>query len=211
MRKDLTDITLVVDRSGSMGVCRTEAQGGINGFIEDQKNKPGEAIFSLLQFDTEYDYVFKGISIKQVGEYKLIPRGMTALLDAVGKAINETGERLSTLSENDRPGLIIIAIITDGQENSSHEFTKAKIKEMIEHQQKNYQWQFTFLGANQDAFSEAGGLGIGMAATTNYDPSKTQFAYTSLSTNVGRMRGQSICGQTVSNYYTNDEREAMSK
>ena len=93
-----------------------------------------------------------------------MPRGSTALLDAVGRAINETGDRLAKTPEQDRPGLVVFVIVTDGQENSSKEFSKARIKEMIDEQQKKYNWQFTFLGANQDAFAEAGGIGIRSAA-----------------------------------------------
>lgn len=209
MRIDLTDITLVVDRSGSMESCKTEAQGGINAFIADQKTKAGEAVFSLLQFDTEYDYVFHSKPIKQVEKYELVPRGMTALLDAVGKAINETGTRLAAISEDQRPGLVVIAIITDGQENSSHEFTRAVIKTMIERQQKDYQWQFTFLGANQDAFAEAGSIGIKFAAAANYDPSKSQATYQNLSASVSRMRTSLSVGEVVTNAYTPEERKEM--
>lgn len=209
MKQDLTDITLVVDRSGSMASCQNEAQGGINAFIADQKTKPGEAIFSLLQFDTEYEYVFKGVPIKQVSEYKLVPRGMTALLDAVGRAINETGERLSRFDEVQRPGLVIVAIITDGEENSSHEFKKAQIKSMIEHQQSAYNWQFTFLGANQDAFHEAGSIGIAAGATMNYNAAKSHDTYTMLSNNVSRMRYSSSLGNAVDCSYTENERKKV--
>jgi uncharacterized protein YegL len=211
MRKDLTDITLVVDRSGSMGTCKVEAQGGINAFITDQKSKPGEANFSLLQFDTEHEYIFKGVPIKQVEKYELIPRGMTALLDAIGRAINETGERLKVLAEADRPGLVVIAIITDGEENSSHEFNKSQIKSMIEHQQTAYQWQFTFLGANQDAFAEAGAMGFQAAATANYNVHASGATYDALSSNVSQMRFSTSTGGIVSNTYTDDERKKMSQ
>ena len=83
---------------------------------------------------------------------------MTALLDAVGQAINQTSERLANLDEKDRPGLVIIVVMTDGLENSSREFSKSQVKEMIEHKRNEYQWHFIFLGANQDAFAEAGEL-----------------------------------------------------
>ena len=93
---------------------------------------------------------------------------MTALLDAVGRAINETGERLAKMNEQDRPGLVIFVIMTDGLENSSREFTKSQVKEMIEEQQSKYNWHFTFLGADQDAFAEAGGLGIAAAGAAQF-------------------------------------------
>ena len=168
MKSDLTDITLVVDRSGSMEQVKEDAQGGVNSFIKEQAKEPGEALLTLVQFDTEYEFLHKGVPISQVPEYKLVPRGMTALLDAVGRAINETGERLSKMKEQDRPGLVIFVVMTDGLENSSKEFSKEVIKEMIKRQQEQYNWHFTFLGANQDAFAEAGSMGIHAAGVANY-------------------------------------------
>ena len=97
---------------------------------------------------------------------------MTALLDAVGRAINETGERLAKLDEKDRPGLVVFVVMTDGLENSSSEFTKPQIKEMIERQQRQYQWHFTFLGANQDAFAEAAAMGIDPCGAADYSMGK---------------------------------------
>lgn len=209
MRSDLTDITLIVDRSGSMSSCLTDAQGGINTFIEDQKKQPGEAIFSLLQFDTEYEWKWKGIPIKDAAEYVLEPRGLTALLDAVGRAIAETGERLKKMEEKDRPGLVVIAIVTDGEENSSKEYKKKQIKEMITLQKDTYKWQFTFLGANQDAFAEAGGIGIPLSAVLNYDPKKSIHTYAIASNNVSRMRSASMSGEAIVNTYTSEERESV--
>lgn len=133
MRSDLTDITLVVDRSGSMQEMRSDAEGGVNAFIADQAKEPGEALLTLVQFDTEYEFLHSGVPIGQVPKYTLVPRGSTALLDAVGRAINETGERLSKMDEKDRPGLVIFVVMTDGHENASKEFSKPQIKKMIEH------------------------------------------------------------------------------
>lgn len=209
MRNDLTDITLVIDRSGSMSSCRDEAQKGINEFIKKQKEVEGEVLFSLLQFDTEHEYVFNAVPISNVGKYKLIPRGMTALLDAVGKAVTETGIRLEKVPESERPGLVIIAIITDGYENASSEFKRDRIKEMIEHQQGKYSWQFTFLGANQNAFLEAGSIGINMNVAANYNTSKSDAVYNNLSNHVSRMRNMSYNGEVVSSSYTEEERESM--
>ena len=97
MRKDFTDITLVVDRSGSMEAIRQDAMGGVNRFILDQAEKPGDAVLTLVQFDTEYEFVHRAKPIKGIPPYVLTPRGSTALLDAVGRAINETGERLASI------------------------------------------------------------------------------------------------------------------
>ncbi len=188
MNNNLTDVTLIVDRSGSMITCKIEAENGVNTFISEQKKQPGECTFTLVQFDTVYDFVFKGQNIQDVGTYTLCPRGWTALLDAVGRAINETGERLAAMPEDQRPGLVTFVIVTDGQENSSHEFTLAKIKEMIEHQQSVYSWKFTFLGANQDAFATAGSLGIPKMSAATYNAARTDSAFLAAANNVSRMR-----------------------
>ncbi len=158
MKSDLTDITLVVDRSGSMESIKSDAEGGINEFILQQASEPGEAMLTLMQFDTEYDLVHNGVKVSDVPAYTLVPRGMTALLDAVGRAINETGARLAAMPEQDRPGLVVFVIVTDGEENSSQEFTRADLRKLIEHQQSEYSWQFTFLAADQDAFAAGGSL-----------------------------------------------------
>ncbi len=159
MRNDLTDITLVVDRSGSMSHIKNDAEGGVNAFVRQQAMEQGNALLTLVQFDTEYEFVHRGVDIRQVPRYNLHPRGMTALLDAVGRAIHETGSRLAKMNEADRPGLVVFVIMTDGLENSSVEFTKQKVKELIDHQQTVYNWQFIFLGADQDAFGEASRMG----------------------------------------------------
>ena len=209
MNKDLTDITLVVDRSGSMASIRTDAEGGVNTFLTDQAEQPGEALVTLVQFDTQYEFVHKGVPVKQVPRYHLVPRGSTALLDAVGRAINETGERLAKLPEADRPGLVIFVVMTDGQENSSQEFTKAQIKKMIEHQQSVYKWQYTFLGANQDSFAEAGSMGMAASGVANFSVDKVAHAWTGTSAKVARMRQQSMASEAISNEFTDEEREQM--
>jgi uncharacterized protein YegL len=208
MNKDLTDITLIVDRSGSMDSCKAEAEGGIKGFISDQKSSPGDAIFSLMQFDTEHEYIFNGIPIKDIKEYELLPRGMTALLDAVGTTINKTAERISKLSEEEKPALIIVAIITDGHENSSHEFSRAKIKELIT-AKENEGWKFTYLGADQSAFDEAASMGIKGDAAAHYSIRNVKGTYDALSTSVAMMRAKSMAGEPVKMSYSDEDRKKM--
>lgn len=209
MRKDFTDITLVVDRSGSMEAIRQDAMGGVNRFILDQAEKPGDAVLTLVQFDTEYEFVHRAVPIKSVPPYVLTPRGGTALLDAVGRAINETGERLANMPEANRPGLVVFVVMTDGEENSSKEFSKTQIKEKISHQQDKYGWQFVFLGANQDAFAEAGAMGMQAQAAANFTPGKVLHAMAAASASVGRMRAQSIASETIQNEFTDSERRSM--
>jgi len=209
MRTDLTDITMVIDRSGSMSSIRIDAEGGINTFIDSQKSEPGEALLTLVQFDTEYEFVHKGLPIGSVPPFKLVPRGSTALMDAVGRAINETGVRLSAMEESQRPGLVVFVIVTDGAENSSKEFTRDKIRQMIEHQQSVYNWQFTFLAANQDAFAEAASMGIAQAGTANFAGENVVMAYAATAKKMSRMRKAMSDGDTVDNNFTEEERKEM--
>ena len=210
MNMNLTDITLVVDRSGSMQQIREDAEGGVNAFIQQQAGEGGEARLTLVQFDTVYEFLTHGEPIDTVQPYQLQPRGRTALLDAVGRAINETGARLSQMAEQDRPGLVVFVVMTDGHENSSHEFTKAEIKKMIEHQQSVYNWQFTFLAADQDAFDEAISMGMRADGAAQYAMHAVSPAFDAASNKVARMRRQTARNETVDNAFTDEEREKMS-
>ena len=209
MKKDFTDITVVLDRSQSMSSCREEAESGLNHFVKEQQELPGHANFTLVKFDDKYEVAYNAINIKKVEKCTLEPRGMTALLDAVGRTINDTGERLSKIAHDYRPGLVVFVIVTDGQENSSHEFTKSQIRGMIEKQQSEFSWQFTFLGANQDAFAEAAGLGISPISTMTYSTDKTKGVFLAASRNVGSMRSMSANNEVIMNSYTAQENESV--
>jgi len=209
MRTDLTDITMVIDRSGSMDSIKTDAEGGMNSFVEQQTQESGEALLTLVQFDTEYEFVRSGVPIKQVTAFTLLPRGSTALLDAVGRAIHETGARLAAMNEADRPRLVVFVIVTDGQENSSREFKREKIREMIQHQQSVYNWQFTFLAANQDAFAEGASMGIAQDGIAAYAVGNERASWDVAGKKLGRMRKAVSEGETVDNSFTDEERGEM--
>lgn len=178
MNGNLTDITIVLDKSGSMGSVKEDVVGGFNTFVEGQKNAPGEATLTLVQFDTQYVSVYSAINIYDTPSLDFRPLGCTALLDAMGKAIVDTGERLNNMKEEDRPGKVVFVIITDGLENASKEYTKQQIKDMIKHQQEKYNWKFVFLAANQDAIFEAESMGIDAGNAINY--SHTSLGYKSI-------------------------------
>jgi len=209
MRTDLTDITMVIDRSGSMQSIQSDAEGGINSFIEQQKQEPGEANVTLVQFDTDYEFVHSGVPVKQIPAFKLVPRGSTALLDAVGRAINETGARLAAMDESQRPGLVVFVIVTYGQENSSREFTRDQIRKMVEHQQSAYNWQFTFLAANQDAFAAGGSMGIAQDGIAAYSMGKVRGSWDAAAKKMSRMRKAAGEGAAVDNKFTDEERGEM--
>lgn len=174
MKKNLTEMVFILDRSGSMGHLTDDTIGGFNSMIESQKNEPGEAYVTTVLFDDEYELLHDHVNIqdiKPITRNEYFARGWTALLDAVGKTINSVGARLSETPEDERPEKVIFVITTDGMENASREFAKSKVKEMIEHQQSKYSWVFMFLGANMDAVSEASSLGINTDFARTYTAS----------------------------------------
>jgi hypothetical protein len=172
---DYVHYIMIVDRSGSMQSIRDDTEGGLRAFVDRQlKGVNGDKrTVSFYQFDNIHDTVYDFDLLEKVKNYTLVPRNSTALLDACGFAITEVGEKLAAMTEDRRPGYVMVVIATDGMENSSHEYTRKQIREMIEHQQERYNWKFTYIGANQDSFTEARGMGIPLAATLNYYPSST--------------------------------------
>jgi uncharacterized protein YegL len=166
-----TDITVILDKSGSMEARRTDAIGGFNALVDDQKVQAGEAALSLVQFDTSYDVSFTGkapIDVPALTMETYTPSGGTALLDAMGRTIEATGRRLADMPEHARPGKVIVVIITDGEENSSREYTYPRVNEMICHQRDVYKWEFMFVGTNQDAIASASRIGIPASSALTY-------------------------------------------
>jgi len=163
MNNNLTEIVFVLDKSGSMGSVRNDTIGGFNSFINDQKDIPGQAIFTLALFDHEYSLVHQGKLIEQVEELTIEsyhPSGMTALLDAVGKTINDVVARHANLDESERPGKTILVVLTDGEENSSTEFKKASdISSMIK-EREDAGWEIVFLGADVDVWQDGAKMGF---------------------------------------------------
>jgi len=176
------EIVCILDKSGSMSSVKDDAIGGFNTFLEEQKKLPGKANMSLVLFNHEYEESFSGRDIQKVSSLKkedYIPFGTTALLDAVGRTIDDIGKRLFNTDEKNRPEKVIVVIMTDGQENASKDYKRDKISEMIKHQQEKYNWEFIFLAANIDAFAEANSLNIPSNNTYSYtgDSFGTQSAY----------------------------------
>jgi uncharacterized protein YegL len=174
MNRNLTEIVFLLDRSGSMGGLECDTIGGFNAFIESQRQFQGKTVLTTVLFDDRYEILWNGVDAKEVTltEKHYFVRGSTALLDAVGKTILDVGYRLSNTREEERPAKVIFVITTDGLENSSREFTYAKIQELIEHQREKYGWEFIFLGANMDVAREAGSLGIAMENAHAFEASE---------------------------------------
>lgn len=163
MKKDLTELVFILDRSGSMGGLESDTIGGYNSMLNKQKDMVGEASITTVLFDDAYELLHDRISLKGVRpitgkEYYV--RGTTALLDAIGKSIQKIINVQKNTAEDEKAEKVLFVITTDGQENASREYSYSKIKSMIEHQKMKYGWEFIFLGANIDAVSEAEKFGI---------------------------------------------------
>ncbi|HOX46056.1 MAG TPA: VWA domain-containing protein [Myxococcota bacterium] len=183
---NLTELVCIVDRSGSMGAIQADAEGGLHALLEDQSKQPGECRLTLAQFDNEYDLVHDNAPLGRAVHYRLEPRGTTALLDAMGRTILAVGQRLANTPESQRPGKVIVVIVTDGQENASVEFSRKRVMEMVTHQREAYSWQFVFLAANQDAIAEGSSLGIQQGRAMNFrsDGKSVRKAYDTVSRSV---------------------------
>ena len=176
MRKGLTEIVFILDRSGSMSGLEADTIGGYNSLIEKQKKEEGEAIVSTVLFDDACEVLHDRKKLEQIQpltDKDYYVRGCTALLDALGGAIHHIGNVHKYAREEDRPEKTLFIITTDGQENSSHSYSYSKVKHMVERQREKYGWEFLFLGANLDAAAEAEKFGIRRDRAVDYHADKT--------------------------------------
>ena len=163
MKKGLTEIVFILDRSGSMSGLEKDTIGGFNSLIKKQRKESGEAIVSTVLFDDTCEVLHDRVPMDKVqamNEDTYFVRGCTALLDAVGGAIHHIGNIHKYAHDEDRPEKTLFIIITDGMENSSRRYNYKKVKKMVERQTERYGWEFLFLGANMDAIAAAGHIGI---------------------------------------------------
>ena len=171
MRKGLTEMVFILDRSGSMSGLETDTIGGFNAMIDKQKKEDGEAYVSTVLFNDYSKVIHDRIDIKEINkltedDYQV--GGSTALIDAIGDAIHHIGNIHKYARNEDIPEHTIFAITTDGMENSSHKYSSADVKKMIERQKEKYGWEFIFVGANIDAVETAGRFGIDRHHSVNY-------------------------------------------
>ena len=193
MKKNLTEIVFILDRSGSMDGLEDDTIGGFNAMIAKQKAEPGEALVSTVLFDNVSEVIHDRVDIQRIEpmtrkEYSV--RGCTALLDAVGGAIHHIGNVHKYAREEDRPEKTLFIITTDGMENASRKYSYNRLKAMIRHQKEKYGWEFLFLGANIDAASEAARFGIDADRAANYhaDHQGTAVIYEAVSEAVCHVR-----------------------
>jgi len=193
---NFTDITMILDRSGSMSSIQDATIKGFNDFVNEQKGVPGEGCWSLVQFDDQYDVVYAGKNQNDVplltpGTFQ--PRGSTALVDAVCRTIDQTEHRLSTICDEHKPTRVLLVILTDGYENASREYTTSDLNAKIARKRDIDKWQFIFLGANQDAIASARQYGIPTRSAMTYQASdegtRAVFARASAGTRRWKLEG----------------------
>ena len=211
--KDWIDITVVLDKSGSMNVVRAETISGYNKFVKEQVKAGKNASLTLVTFDSNSidkpEQATRIDKVKQLSKHTYIPGALTPLYDALGVAMTDAGNRLSAIPEAERPDKVLFVIITDGLENASTEYTREKINQMISHQTNVYNWQFMYLRANADewtAEAEAQGLGIPLSNTSNYTNSSTLSMYSTVSAKSAAYR---VSGSGQSLGITAEEREEL--
>ena len=193
MKKGLTEMVFILDRSGSMSGLESDTIGGYNAMLAKQQKEPGEAVITTVLFDEQYELLHDRITLRGVApitDKEYYVRGSTALLDAVGKTINKIGNVQKRTAEAERAEHVVVVITTDGMENASYEFSEEKVKRMIEHQKSKYGWEFIFLGANIDAIDTAARFGINENRATNYnaDSEGTSLNYEVISETVSCVR-----------------------
>ena len=193
MKKNLTELVFILDRSGSMAGLEKDTIGGFNAMIQKQKAEAGEAYISTVLFDTRCEVIHDRVALDAVPmltEKEYYVRGCTALLDAVGGAIHHIGNIHKYAREEDRPEKTLFVITTDGMENASRRYSYEKVKEMITRQHETYGWEFLFLGANIDAAREAARFGIHADRAANYhaDSKGTEVIYEAVCETVRNFR-----------------------
>lgn len=202
-----TAVALLVDRSGSMHVIRSAAEDAINEFIENQataaEQDGSKRTIRLATFDRHLEVVHTSRPAGECPPFKLEPRGVTALLDSLGHTIIDFGAELAAMPEDERPGVVILAVMTDGIENSSWEYRYEQIADMVRLQREVYGWQVLYLGANQDAIETASRIGVDRDHSITY--AATDHGTHSVVGSVSRYVASAACGQSVT--FTDEDRE----
>lgn len=211
--KRQTELVLVIDTSGSMIACQQEAEEGINRLLHDQRAGDDPVLVTLVEFGSDVRTKFVREPLEGVGQYVMSIEGLTALHDAVGSTIDVVGERLAALAPDERPDLVIVVVVTDGEENFSRRYSRSQVLEAVERQQRDYSWQFVYLGATPETFADAASIGISPLRTSQYDVHSSNSAYSGVSQMVSRLRTSSdglrggVALQSVT--FTDDERTEM--
>ena len=193
MKKNLTELVMILDRSGSMSGLETDTIGGYNAMLEKQRKEPGEVLVTTVLFDDKIERLHDRVPLSRLSpitDREYYVRGCTALLDAIGGTIRHIAGIHKYAREEDRPEKTIFIITTDGLENASHRYSYQRVRQMVEKEQEKYGWEFLFLGANMDAIAEARRFGISADRAANYqcDSEGTRLNYEVLGDAVCELR-----------------------
>ena len=189
---NLTLIAFLLDRSGSMQSIKSDVVGGFDAFLTEQRAGDGDCRVTLAQFDDQYEVVYRSVPVSEVPPLVLNPRNRTALLDSMGKLITDTAAEIAALPDDDKPGSVIIAIMTDGLETASHEWSRPAIKSLVEPQTNEFGWEFLYMGADQDAVEVGKALGVKAEQAVPYGRGKSREAMAAMSGNVRGYRNARI-------------------
>lgn len=209
---NLTLIAFLLDRSGSMQSIKSDVVGGFDAFLAEQRAGDGECLVTLAQFDDEYEVVYRSMPLRDVPPLELNPRNSTALLDSMGKLITDTAARIDALSEEDKPGTVIVAIMTDGMENASREWSRPAIKSLVEQQTNKFGWEFLYMGADQDAVEVGKDLGVRAEQAVSYARGKSREAMMAVSGNVRAYRTAKLDdADAVMPAFSDEQRSGLSE
>lgn len=215
MKDKYTHVTIILDKSGSMGNCVNDTIGGFNNFLKTQKEVEGEATITMVQFNGNYDITMDMVPLigtPDLSKESYVPNGGTALLDAIGRTINRVSSQIEEKKESQKPEKTVFVIITDGEENESREFTRSQIMSMINTHRSENGWEFIFIGANQDAIQAGNNIGVRQGSSLNYVASSvgTQTMYASLSKGMSSYRSRSVeeVSDASFSFFEGDSQEA---
>jgi hypothetical protein len=204
VNQNYTHLALIVDRSGSMESIAVDMEGGIRSLLKEQAELPGELHVDITTFDNTIETPWIDVRADEVKGQIISPRGSTALNDAIGITVANLGEKLAELAEEERPGHVIVVVVTDGEENSSREYTAQQVKDLIVVQTVEYGWDFLYLAANVDAFATGAGYGFATGSSRGYDASSAGTAGMTQSASASILRTRS----GLSGDFTEEERTA---
>lgn len=206
----LSLVAALLDRSGSMNTIADDTRGGFDSFITKERESGGNTVVTLAQFDDRYELVYSSRPIGDVPPLMLEPRGTTALYDAVGRLVTEIGAELAALPEDDRPGSVTVLVMTDGHENASKEWSNTAVRELIAAQERDYQWDFVFLGSNIDAVEVGADLGFARDKSMTYVSTTVGVtaAFDSVASYQDRKRAQVLGAPPAAGFSEADRRRA---
>lgn len=212
MDEKYTHIAMIIDRSGSMNSCWSDVAEGYKSIVKQNKKQEGKCTFTVATFDDQYDLLEDFTDIKAVkSELDVQPRGTTALLDAIGQTIKSVKKRIKGMEEADKPAKVMFVIQTDGHENSSKEYSKAKIKKMIDKRTEKDGWEFQFIGGDLESVREAASWGIKAVNTSTYNTENAGNTFDWIGTKMCMVRSASMDDYAATVAFNSTDKEILNE